>query len=1089
MKITIATKICVLTTLLVLVTAMLVSRYVLAMSVQHIVDHEVVDLADETELSAQRMLHSIGDFQRDFWRLANAIPDDKSAKALRANDFQNKLLQKWQEMTEQLLKSSADLVQIEVWSVGPQGTPQGTKPLVQKKKITVKSVSEPTSQKDLLKGFTLNSEAIIRMSEFGQADIAYRRDSDRPDSATELPGDGRKLTLQLAIKLPPALHEKNADGPSLVMVATLHFRMLDSDLSKDDQTGASPRHFLFVANSRGEFLEYPQVANSFDLERNTGATVANTGPGVHQLFEDFHQYVKKPATTEEEKFNQQRGLTTEHVDFSSLHSWFALSAVLPDEMIEVLDWETQDPDKRKKRQVFKSKLYTFIRQHPNNRSTLPTKGIPRFKIRCLSPREADVKMFQQKIDGLLKEADIPGTVAWKAPVELQHFAVHQVRVRYAGMQPDLHVDLAVAVAEEELKADVMGEMSQIRLMALGFGGVAAVLGVLFSLMITRPLEKIIGSTQRLGRGDFDVVLPVKDRGEIGDLARAFRGMVEQIRERNHKLEEDRQKIEVLNQTLKDDKDLLEFRVQERTEDLRKSAAELETARDQAEEANRSKSAFLAQMSHELRTPLNSIIGYGELLIEDVEDDGADKYTPDLRKIIDGGRHLLALINDILDLSKIEAGKMELYYETFEVKPMIESVVSAVEPLVKKNANRLEWECDPAIGMLFSDRTRVRQVLFNLLSNACKFTDKGEIHLSVMPETWEEQEYVVFAVRDSGIGITPEQAQKLFQKFQQADVSTTRKYGGTGLGLSITKHLCEMMGGQISVTSEIGKGSTFAVKIPLVHQPPEDAEPEAETVEARTDKTAGTVLVIDDDPTARDLIKRYLSKEGFHVVAATGGEEGIQKAKELQPVFITLDVMMPSMDGWEVLSVLKADEQLCQIPVVMMTMVEDKNLGISLGATDYLMKPIDRNRLMALASRYRNSVAGNHSVLVVEDNESTRKLIGRILEGAGWTVTEAANGKSALEKLSDCKPTLILLDLMMPVMDGFSMLAEMRKNPEWSATPVVVVTAKELSKDERNLLNGEVRDVLQKGSYSREKLLEQVGKFALVAANAGASGKT
>ena len=441
--------------------------------------------------------------------------------------------------------------------------------------------------------------------------------------------------------------------------------------------------------------------------------------------------------------------------------------------------------------------------------------------------------------------------------------------------------------------------------------------------------------------------------------------------------------------------------------------------------------------------------------------------------------MLALINDILDLSKIEAGKMELYYESFEVKPMIESVVSAVDPLVKKNSNRLEWTCDPEINTLFSDRTRVRQVLFNLLSNACKFTEKGEIRLEASLETSEGKDFVVFAVKDSGIGITPEQQAKLFQKFQQADASTTRKYGGTGLGLSITKHLCEMMGGEIALGSEFGQGSTFTVKIPVLNPTARRSRATGSRHgRAQGNGKAGTVLVIDDDASARDLLKRYLSKEGFHVVAAAGGEEGLQKAQELQPVFITLDVMMPSMDGWDVLSALKADDQLCQIPVVMMTMVDDKNLGIALGATDYMIKPIDRDRLTALASRYRNPAAGDHAVLVVEDDDSTRKLIGRILEGAGWSVTEAENGKVALEKLSECRPALILLDLMMPVMDGFSLLAEMRKQTEWNATPVVVITAKELTTEERNWLNGEVRQVLQKGSYSREQLLDQVRKFAM-----------
>ncbi|HWP75773.1 MAG TPA: response regulator, partial [Methylomirabilota bacterium] len=490
---------------------------------------------------------------------------------------------------------------------------------------------------------------------------------------------------------------------------------------------------------------------------------------------------------------------------------------------------------------------------------------------------------------------------------------------------------------------------------------------------------------------------------------------------------------------------------------------------QLELADRHKSEFLANMSHELRTPLNAIIGYSEMLQEDAADLGAEQFTEDLGRINAAGKHLLELINAVLDLSKIEAGKMELYLETFEVAGLVRDIAAVIQPLAGKNANRLEVQCPPETGTMRADLTKVRQALFNLLSNACKFTERGTVTLAVAREASDGGEFIVFRVSDTGIGMTPEQLTRLFEAFSQADAATTRRYGGTGLGLALSRRLCRMMGGDVTVESAAGRGSTFTIRLPvLVAQAAESPATAAEP--APLDSVGiGTVLVIDDEAAVRDLMQRFLSREGFHVVTAAGGEEGLRLARELRPDAITLDVMMPGMDGWAVLSALKADAGVADIPVVMLTIVDDKNLGYALGASDYLTKPIDRERLVKVLTQHRR----DRPVLVVDDDPGLRQLLRRMLEPEGYTVVEAENGRVALERLDDVRPSVILLDLMMPEMDGFEFVAEFRRHEAWRVIPIVVVTAKDLSQDDRERLNGHVQKILQKGTHGREQLLAEV----------------
>jgi CheY-like chemotaxis protein len=424
--------------------------------------------------------------------------------------------------------------------------------------------------------------------------------------------------------------------------------------------------------------------------------------------------------------------------------------------------------------------------------------------------------------------------------------------------------------------------------------------------------------------------------------------------------------------------------------------------------------------------------------------------------------------------------MDLYLEDFAVRDMVNDVVTTMKPLVDKNSNTLAVEIAPEIVKMRADVTKVRQGLFNLLSNACKFTHEGTVELRLRPETVGGKPGVSFSVKDSGIGMTPEQVAKVFEAFTQADASMTRKYGGTGLGMTITRKFCEMMGGWVTVESELGVGTTFTIYLPLTvaELKPAAAAPatekQHETAAAVSAVAAGgaSILVIDDDAVSQDLLRTMLTREGYRVTIAGGGEEGLRLARETRPDVITLDISMPKMDGWSVLTALKADSSTHDIPVVMLTMVDNKSMGFALGASEYMTKPINRERLVGILKKYSPARDGN-AVLVVEDDDATREIMQSHLERDGWKVRTASNGVLALEAVAVEMPGLILLDLMMPEMDGFTFLEEFRKTPAARAVPVVVLTAKDLTAEDRARLNHSVERVLQKGAHAEEELRELI----------------
>jgi signal transduction histidine kinase/CheY-like chemotaxis protein len=605
-------------------------------------------------------------------------------------------------------------------------------------------------------------------------------------------------------------------------------------------------------------------------------------------------------------------------------------------------------------------------------------------------------------------------------------------------------------------------------LTIGITVLAIIITVIATMMqirrLTRPIHQLVDATKAISSGDLSTEIPVHSEDEVGLLAASFNQMARDLKANIDEKDRYAAELAKLNAELED-------KVMARTSELEAANRELQIANVKIREADRLKSEFLANMSHELRTPMNAIIGFTRLVRRKAADLLPERQIENLEKVEISANHLLGLINDILDLSKIEAGKMGVNFMPFDLGPLVDTCLATVEPMVKGGKVRLIKDVPQDLPEVMSDQDKLKQIIINLLSNALKFTEEGEVRLSAAVDDASLR----IVVSDTGIGIRADALEYIFEEFRQADGSSTRKYGGTGLGLSITKKLTELLGGTIDVQSVEGKGSTFTIILPLAKRdeeaPADKVRPEEEGLPSVEMKGKKVLLAIDDDPNVLSLLKQNLEEEGYFVVGASNAEEGIRKAKEIHPFAVTLDILMPQKDGWGVLSDLKADPATRDIPIIVLSIIDNKELGFSLGAFDYLLKPFQKEAILAALLRIPGTSAKR--VLVVDDEPAAVDLLTQILQDEGYQVKGAYSGEEALQALEASPQDIILLDLLMPGMDGFEVVQRVKANPRWRDIPIIVVTAKDLTDDDCTFLCQSVDRIIQKAGLARETLMKEV----------------
>jgi signal transduction histidine kinase/DNA-binding response OmpR family regulator len=604
-------------------------------------------------------------------------------------------------------------------------------------------------------------------------------------------------------------------------------------------------------------------------------------------------------------------------------------------------------------------------------------------------------------------------------------------------------------------------------------------------LIVNPVQQLVAATERVASGDLDKPVVISTNDEIGELGQSFNKMTQDLKRYRIELEE-------YSRTL-------EQKVEERTKALRLINEELHRTNQQLETVSKLKSEFLANMSHELRTPLNAIIGFSEILCDQSFGPLKQKQLKYAQNVVTSGKHLLQLINEILDLAKVESGKMELHTETFRLADVLAEISSFGRGLAAKKGITIRQHISPRTVTITADPKKVKQIFYNLISNAIKFTPVGglvEISTAMVGdfEASEDDQFVVrryveFCVRDTGIGIEQADQERIFHEFQQVDGSYSRQYEGTGLGLSLTKKLVELHGGSIWLESEKDKGTSVYFTIPMTEKDITEPQAISHPKEARTSpretgraKDRNVVLVVEDDPHSFELISTYLQEAGYRVVHAATGEEVLDKVRSTQPAIITLDIILPDKGGWKILEELKASPDTCHIPVVITSVLQDEETGFSLGAADYIVKPVSRQDLIARLERLRAVTGGTQisRVLVVDNDKKFVDLMTATLEGQSFSVARAYTGLQGIEYASKQRPDLIFLDLMLPDISGLEVVEFLKMEESTKDIPIIVVTAKDLTEEEKRSLNGSIETIAQKGRSGKDDLLQEIKRVERLA---------